>query len=262
VLINLFGVGVIMETKQNKSCKYVYWFDEQGALQIKKELQEKGVEPVQAKQNPCEALRGEVGYAEPHVWNIICKHDAAPWYHASKHTEKYLVVSSSPLPEKYACFLETTIEPTAFQPPAMTDLETLAALARDSTYVAREPDGWGKFPREMGEAIVQGLTKMTGTPPATDFPELLQTWTAVHANFVNPRYRAGAEYMNAPYSISDTVHISSCCVELFNLLNSNEETLLVRPCIGSVIIKVLEKDRHYRVTLCGTGKSSIKNASP
>jgi hypothetical protein len=55
--------------------------------------------------------------------------------------------------------------------------------------------------------------------------------------------------MNAPYSIADTVHISSCCVELFNLLDSNEETLLVRPCIGSVIVKVLEKDRYYRVTL-------------
>jgi len=30
----------------------VYWFDEQGALQVKKELQEKGVEPVQAKKTP------------------------------------------------------------------------------------------------------------------------------------------------------------------------------------------------------------------
>jgi len=242
-----------METTQNKPWKYVYWFNEQGVLQVKKELQENGVDPIQAKQNPCEALRGEVGYAEPHVWNIICKHDAAPWYHASKHAGKYLVVSSSPLSENYDCFLETTIELTAFEPPAMPDLEQLAALAHDSAYAAREPDGWGQFPREMGEAIVQGLTKMTGTPPAADFSELLQTWTAVHANFVNPRYRAGVECMSAPYSIADTVHISSCCVELFNLLDSNEETLLVRPCIGSVIVKVLEKDRYYRVTLNDRG---------
>ena len=162
---------------------------------------------------------------------------------------KYLVVSSSPLSENYDCFLETTIALTTFDPTAMPDSEQIAALASDSAYAACEPDGWGRFPREMGEAIVQGLTKMTGAPPAADFPELLQTWTAVHANFINPRYRAGAECMSAPYSISDTVHISSCCVELFNLLDSKEETLLVRPCIGSVIVKVLEKDRYYRVTL-------------
>jgi len=247
-----------MESKQNKPWKYVYWFDEQGALQVKKELQEQGVETIQAKQNPCEALRGEIGYAEPHVWNIICKHDAAPWYHASKHAGKHLVVSSSPLPENYDCFLETTIELTAFEPPAMPSASDQGSLARDTEYLSREPEGWGKFPPEMGQAIVNGLAKLTGTP-ADNFSDLLQTWTAVHANFVNPRYRAGSECMNAPYSISDTVHISSCCVELFNLLDSPEEVLLVRPCIGSVIVKVLDKDRYYRVTLSGTVKSFMEN---
>ena len=238
-----------MQSEQNKPWKYVYWFDEQGALQAKKELQDKGVEPVQAKQNPCEALRGEAGFAEPGVWNIICKHDAAPWYHASQHAGKYLVVSSAPLSEKHHCFLETTIAPTNFEPPAMPDAEQRAAIAQNSAYAAHEPDGWGKFPPEMGEAIVQGLTKMTGAAPAADFSELLQTWSAVHANFVNPCYRAGSECMNAPYSIADTVHISSCCVELFNLSDSKEAVLLVRPCIGSVIVQVLEKDRYYRVMI-------------
>lgn len=237
-----------MKTTRNNVWKYVYWFDEQGMLQVKKDLQEKGLDPTPSKQNPCEALRGDIGYAEPHVWNSICMHDAAPWYHASRHAGKYLVVSSFALPETYDRFLETTIELTAFEPPALPDAKMLAALAQDSIYTAREPQDWGQFPPHVGEAIVQGLTKMTGTPPAKDFSELLQTWTAVHANFVNPRYRAGEEYMNAPYSVADTVHISSCCVELFNLLDSSENTLLVRPCIGSVIVRVLEKDRYYRVT--------------
>ncbi len=230
--------------------KYVYWFDEQGILQVKKELQEQGVEPIRAQQNPCEALKGDVGYAEPPVWDMICKHDAAPWYHASRHAGKCLLVSAFPLPEKYDPLLELTIEHTAFAPPALPDRKELAALAQDALYTAREPAGWGQFPPQMGEAIMQGLTKMTGTSPARDFSELLQTWTAVHANFVNPRYRAAADYLNAPYSIADTLHISSCCVELFNLLDTPEPVLLVRPCIGSVIVKVLEKDRYYRVTRC------------
>jgi hypothetical protein len=237
-----------METKQNKPWKYVYWFDEQGVLQVNKELQEQGAELVRAKQNPCEALKGEFGYAEPHVWDIICKHDAAPWYHTSIHAGKYLVVSSSQLPENYDRFLETTIELTTFAPPAMPSASDQASLSRDPVYLSCEPDGWGKFPPEMGQAIVNGLAKLTGAP-AENFADLLQTWTAVHANFVNPCYRAGAECMNAPYAIADTVHISSCCVELFNLLESQEKTLLVRPCIGSVLVKALEKDRYYCVRL-------------
>jgi hypothetical protein len=101
----------------------------------------------------------------------------------------------------------------------------------------------------MGEAIMQGVTKLTGAPPAEHFSDLLQMWTGVHANFVNPYYRAGEEFLSAPYSVADTVHISSCCVELFNLLDTKEPAMLVRPCIGSVIVKVLEKDAYYRINL-------------
>jgi hypothetical protein len=55
--------------------------------------------------------------------------------------------------------------------------------------------------------------------------------------------------MHAPYSVADSTHIGTCCVELFNLLGTNEDALLVRPCIGSVIVKVLEKNRYYLVRL-------------
>lgn len=226
--------------------KYCYWFDDQGVLQLKKELREKGIEITTARQNPCEALRGQIGCAEPPVWDVICKHDAAPWYHASPHAGKHLVVSSFALAAAYEQFLETTIELSAFEPASMPPAAERASLAQDPSYLARQPHGWGAFPEEMGEAIVQGLAKMTGSR-AEIFPELLQTWTAVHANFVTPRYRAGADCGNAPYSVADTVHISSCCVELFNLHGSPEPAMLVRPCIGSVIVKVLEKDRYYRV---------------
>jgi hypothetical protein len=228
--------------------KYCYWFDDQGVLQVKKELREKGIEMTPARQNPCEALRGQIGCAEPPVWDVICKHDAAPWYHASSHDGKHLVVSSFALSEEYDQFLETTIEPASFAPPPQPSAQERASLAGDSEYRAHQPTGWGAFPREMGDAIVQGLAKMTDAPEE-NFDDLLQTWTAVHANFVTRRYRAGADCGNAPYSIADTAHISSCCVELFNLLGSPEPALLVRPCIGAVIVKVLEKDRYYRVTL-------------
>ena len=230
-----------------KPWKYCYWINEKNLEKMKRQMADRGIEPVQAKQNSCEALRGEIGYAEPAVWSVICKHDAAPWYNTSKFKDKYLVVSSFPL-EDFREFLETTITPVSFDPPAEPSRNKQKELVGDPSYKSREPKGWGAFPAEMGEAIVQGLAKMHNAEPE-QFDELLETWTAVHANFVAPRYRAGERYENAPYSIADSAHISSCCVELFNLFDSPEKAMLVRPCIGGVIVKPLERDTYYLVRI-------------
>jgi hypothetical protein len=235
-----------MAEHEKEILKYCYWLDDQTLAMLRKQMKGKGVEMVRAERNPCEALRGEIGYAEPHTWDVICKHDAAPWYHASRYAGKTLVVSSSPLGQEFEPLLETTIELSPFKPGTFPSQEELRQLATDSAYLARQPEGWGAFPEEMGEAIVQGLSKMIGKPFGT-FEKLLITWTAVHANFVNKRYRAGKALIDAPYSVSDTTHISSCCVELFNLLGSKENALLVRPCIGAVIVNALKKDQYYLV---------------
>ncbi len=237
-----------MAEKEGNIWKYCYWLDDQRLQGLKKEMAEKKVEMVRAEKNPCEALKGDIGYAELHTWEVICEHDAAPWYAASKHVGKNLVISSFPLGPAYEPFLETTIEPSSFEPETLPSCEEHARIATDETFLSCQPGGWGKFPKEMGDAIAKGLADLAGEPPK-GFKDILCTWTAVHSNFVNPQYRAGEEFMEAPYSIADTTHISSCCVELFNLIGSREPGLLVRPCIGAVIVKVLEKERYYFVRL-------------
>ena len=52
---------------------------------------------LQAKQNACEILLADIGYAAPSIWQIICKFDAAPWYEQSPCAGKYIVASSQPL---------------------------------------------------------------------------------------------------------------------------------------------------------------------
>jgi len=235
-----------MVANENEILKYCYWLDDQFLAMLKKQMEGKGIEMVMAERNPCEALRGEIGYAEPHTWDVICKHDAAPWYHASEHGGKNLVASSFPLEQEYEQFLETTIELSPFKPERLPSEEELKQLALDEMYLSRQPEDWGKFPAEMGEAIVEGLSKMIGKPFGK-FEDLLRTWTAVHANFVNPRYRAGQECMEAPYSVADTTRISSCCAEIFNLVDTKEKAMLVRPCIGAVIVNVLKRDQYYLV---------------
>jgi len=237
-----------MEDQANVVWKYSYWLDDRQLARLKEQMQVRGIPMHQAKQNPCEALQGEIGYAEPPTWGIICRFDAAPWYLNSQHAHKNLVASSFRLDAEYEPLLETTIEPVAFEPPEMPDADQLPNLVQNSAFRQRVPDQWGAFPAEMGEAIVQGLAKMHGTAPER-FDDLLEIWTANHANLVSPRYRAGTEYDSAPYSITDSAHISSCCVELFNLFASPEKTMLVRPCIGGVIVKVLQRDQYYRVRI-------------
>jgi hypothetical protein len=236
-------------TDNSKSVlKYCYWMDEETLSALRVLIQKKGLGMIRARQNPCEVLREEIGFAEPDTWSLICKHDAAPWYHQSEHAGKILVVSSFPLDDEFSRFHETTIELTSFEPTHIPSQDEIISLAQDKEYLSLEPDGWGKFPEEMKEAIVNGLSQLLGVSPGY-FSDLLCTWTACHSNFANPKFRADETFSNAPYSIADSSHISSCCVELFNLLGSKEKSLLVRPCIGAVIVKALEKDRYYLVGL-------------
>ena len=228
--------------------KYCYWLNAGTLPVLQQQMQGRGIPMTEAGQNPCEAMLGDIGYAEPHVWAAICKYDAEPWYNKSIFKDMTIVLSSFPIGNEYEQYLETTITPVSFDPPYLPTKEEKEELISDAVFQNQKPSVWDNFPQEMGEAITQGLAKMTGKP-ATSWSTLFQTWTAVHANFVSPRYRADETYLNAPYSISDSYAISSCCVELFNLLESKEKALLVRPCTGATIIKVLEKDQYYFVRL-------------
>jgi len=226
--------------------KHCYWLDREKLALLQQRMAAQGKEMLCAKQNPCEILLADIGYAKPETWPLICKHDATPWYRASEHSGKYIVASSFPLDPDFQEDLATTITPVSFTPPRMPTREEQKQLIADKKYRDREPEGWGAFPKEMGDAIVNGLAKMFGAQPEP-FDDLLATWTAVHANFVSPVFRADASFENAPYSVAETARISSGCVEFFNLIGSTEEALLVRPCIGGVIVKVFEKDRYYMV---------------
>jgi len=237
-----------MPEKKNGAWKYCYWMDGSALAELQRKLAHHNIAMTRAEKNPCEALRGDAGYAEQATWDVICKYDAAPWYRASRHAGETLVVTSFPLEKQYEPFLETTLETSDFEPIDFPPEGELFELAHNPEFHSRIPEGWGAFPREMGEAIVKGLNNLS-EKKLSSFGDLLSRWDAVHANFADPRYRAGNEFMNAPYSLADSTHIGTCCVELFNLLGTNENALLVRPCIGSVIVKVLEKNRYYLVRL-------------
>ncbi|MBN1546723.1 MAG: hypothetical protein JW902_08700 [Syntrophaceae bacterium] len=241
-----------MNTHHQQPWKYCYWLDHNHFLNLQEELKETGIETTCAQYAPCEALKGDIGYAEPHVWPVLCKSDATPWYDESTLYGKTLVVSSFPLHERYDPFLQTTITPSAFQTPYMPILKEKEKLCENSVYLSKKPKAWSQFPEEWSEEMVKGFAEMSGNPSIT-FEDILLRWNAVHANFINPAYRAGEPYLNAPYSIDESKYISTCCVELFNLLDSDEKALLVRPCIGAVIADVLTDNQYYQVDIRRSG---------
>ncbi len=230
------------------SKKYCYFFDSSTFSNVIKYLKEKNITPAEAKQNPCEVLKDEIGFAAPSVWQVICKHDALPWYEKSKNAGKYLLLSSFILPDKFSDCLETTFEPVDFSPLHIPSEEELKELAEDTDYLSKEPAKWKDFPQTMGAQIANGIGNITNNKSIT-WNSLFITWTANHSNFVNPRFRAGDDFSKAPYSIADSYRISSCCAELFNLIESEEKLLLVRPCTGALMLNVLEKDRYYMVRI-------------
>ena len=237
-----------MDNNQKKPWKYSYWLDDNQLEQLKKEMNDRGITMTSAQYSPCEVLRGEIGYAEPHVWPVLCRPDATPWYSESKFNGKNLVVSSLPLNKQFHSCLETTITPVSFQPSRMPSLKAKEELCEDSLYLSKEPAAWSDFPREWSEEMTKGFARMTGKQ-STTFEDILVRWTAVHANFINPKYRADGTYAHAPYSVEESKFISTCCVELFNLLDSQEKALLVRPCIGAVMAEALTDNQYYLVAL-------------
>ena len=225
--------------------RYVYWMHDTMCAQLRTWCRTQNIEPVEAEKNPCEALRGQVGLAAPPTWAMICKFDAVPWYQQSRHVGQTLVTSGQPLPDSFAAALTATITPVDFTPPALPGPDEWHTLVAETTD-ARMPATWFNFPAEVGGQIVQGLPKLTNDPPAS-WEELFDCWTAVHLNFLQPRYRAGNEWDQAPYSIADTFRISTCCVQLFNMFDTTEKALLVRPCTGAALLQVMEKNRYYLV---------------
>jgi hypothetical protein len=235
--------------------KYCYWLDDKRFQDVQQEMATKGVHMRRAEKNPCEVLLEDIGYAAPDCWGVICGYDAQPWFKASPFADKTLVVTSEPLSPIYDDCLETTLTPVTFKPKNMPNKAERDALINAPEFIKLKPAAWDDFPQEMGEQIVKGLARMSGKPSGT-WEELFGKWTSVHANFVAPRFRSNDE-LAAPYSIGDIFSISSCCVELFNLLGSTEAVLLVRPCTGAALLQAMERDRYYLVRLVKNTKHAI-----
>jgi hypothetical protein len=176
------------------------------------------------------------------VQGETCRRQGA-WYRQSDKNGKYLVISDKPLPEYEP---ETVIEVSDFKAPGLPDTAGIKKLAEDKEYKKSAPEEWFKLTRKDNNHWKKLLAKLKIDE---SLEQGFEIHNANHANFIKGEYSVKTDKGPAPYSIADSAHVCSSCVELFNLHSAMEKYKVkyVMPCPGLVIYVGFEKDRYLKV---------------
>jgi hypothetical protein len=226
--------------------KFCYWVDPQRLEEAKKNLQEKGMSLDDEDDIPCRVLKAskEIRYVTHRAWNSFCKRRTS-WYWNSEKAGKFLIVSNTPLdlPDVEPPVLITE---SNFKPDRLPSSDEITQLIQLEEYQKRKPHEWDRVdPAEKD--FYQRWLKHHGVNKPFHFDEVFLTHSANHANFLNPKFFITLDGTKVPYSISDSLHICSSCIEFFNIIGSEWEVKYVVPCIGAVQFARLPMNKYFRV---------------
>jgi hypothetical protein len=224
--------------------KCCYWVDSQGLNTVREHLERKGIELQEETRIPCRILRTsvEVGYVVPLAWEGFCKRKTS-WYVSSEKSGKFLVVSNGPLNlsglENPILIMNSDFRPERFP----TSSET-SELARARSFQKAMPRSWDK-PHFLEKNFYQRWFERV------DYAELLLSHAANHANFIDPKFFNDLNGSKVPYSIGDSTHVCSSCLEFFNILGGQWPVKYVVSCIGAVQFAKLPMDGYFKVVTSG-----------
>lgn len=234
-----------IEDMNNTYLRHFYWVDEAEADALTRDLREKKVKVRMAKGVVCVALDAinQVAVVAPEVWSATCFRQGG-WYRSSDLNGKYLVVSAFEL-EACAHRKAGKIMTSDFRPPRLATSEEKMALVEDPEIRKRLPPEWSKIDDREKRLYLRWARRLGSD--TQDYDLLHLTHTANHGNFLKPRLFIREEGRIIPYSLDRSAHLCSCCVEIFGLLDSGYDPLLVAPCPGATLFADLEPDRYLRV---------------
>ncbi|OGP63743.1 MAG: hypothetical protein A2170_08940 [Deltaproteobacteria bacterium RBG_13_53_10] len=226
--------------------KFCYWTDFRGLEKAKEEFGGRGIPLGGEDRIPCRVLRSssEAGFVAPQAWNGFCKRRTS-WQRKSKMAEKFLFVAGSPL-SLPGFENPIVIEESAFVPPRLPTSDEIFALTRSEEYRKRRPAEWDK-PDPYEEDFYKRWFGRNRTNESFDFGKMLLSHSANHANFIDPKFFVAIDGAPVPYSISDSIHVCSSCLEFFNILGEGWPLKYVVPCIGAVQFARLPADRYLKV---------------
>ena len=228
--------------------KFCYWVDFHGLRRVRENFEERRIELPDEARIPCRVLRAssEIVYLAPPAWDGFCKRRTS-WYRKSERAEKFLIVSSSPL-ELPGLESPIVILGSNFAPHRFPSSDEISQLIQLKPYQMRKPVEWDE-PDPLEREFYQRWFERSRKDEAFDFDKILLSHSANHANFIEPKFFVDRNGDKAPYSISDSIHVCSSCIEFFNILGEQWPVKYVVPCIGAVQFAHLPMDQYLEVRI-------------
>ena len=229
--------------------KFCYWLN-QGELEgIRENLGQGKMTVAEEAYIPCRALRSslEIGLVLPSAWQGLCKRRTS-WYGSSEKAGRFLVVSNRPLTISGHGH-SILIRKSNFKPDRLPTFEEVKEMAASRSFQKMKPSLWDKidfFEKDFYRRWFERL----GGKEHPGFEELLIYHSANHANFLDPRFFIPLEAGKAPYSIADSLHACSSCLEFFNILGGEWPLKYVTACSGAVRFARLPRDQYFSVSVC------------
>jgi hypothetical protein len=226
--------------------KFCYWVDSHGLKAVSRNLEERKIELPDEARIPCRVLKPslEIAYLAPPAWNGFCERRIS-WYWESEMADKFLIVSNSPLDSPD---LENPIiiKESNFKPDRFPSSDEISQLIQSREYQKRKPSKWDK-PDPLEKDFYQRWFERNRIKEPFDFKKILLSHSANHANFIDPKFFVNVNGEEAPYSISNSIHVCSSCIEFFNILGEQWPVKYVVPCIGAVQFAHLQMDQYFEV---------------
>ena len=234
--------------------KYCYWLDLDEFRSVRKVLEEKEIQGNDEAHLPCRVLRAskELGYVAPSAWNGFCKRRTS-WYWKSEKAEKFLIVSNKPWDIPGGKEPITLVE-SNFKPDHLPSQKEILELIELDEYRKKKPKAWDK-PDLIEKEFYQRCFERYGGKGSFDFDKILISHSANHANFLNPKFFIPLSDTKVPYSIADSIHVCSSCLEFFDILGNQWPVKYVVPCIGAVKFAGLPMNHYFEVKTFGAVNS-------
>lgn len=226
--------------------KLCYWLDDKGLKRIREETEQKGEALYEEARIPCRVLRGSRGTAciLPEAWEDFCKRRTL-WYRNSDKCGKFLIVSNVPL-NHLDIGNPIIIKESTFKPERLPSDEEISQLIKSEKYQRLKPHLWEKVDSLDQEFYRRWFQRYRPEEPF-DFKKIFTYHSANHSNFIDPKFSIIVNGEKAPYSISDSLHVCSSCIEFFNILGEQWSVKYVVPCIGAVQFAHLPMDHYFKV---------------
>jgi hypothetical protein len=226
--------------------KFCYWVDLKELKRVRNGVEESGLQLTDEARIPCRVLRAstEVGYLAPPAWEGFCKRRTS-WYQKSGKAGKFLVVSNTPF-DHFDMEDPIIITESDFSPPWLPSSDELAQLIKSQEFQNRKPSIWEKVD-PLDKEFYQRWYERHRPDEHFDFEKVFACHSANHANFLDPKFFVNQNGIMVPYSIADSIHVCSSCLEFFNILGSQWPIKYVVPCIGAVQFARLPVDLYFEV---------------